>query len=118
MPPANIGLLKGTVDLLLLKALSWGPRHGYAISEWLDRVTGGTLLVEEGTLYPALHRLEAKDWVAADWGSSENNRRAKYYRLTPAGRRRLQSEADEWSRYSDAVARALGAASPDAGENS
>jgi PadR family transcriptional regulator PadR len=107
MAPANLGLLKGTVDLLLLKSLSWGPRHGYAISEWLDRVTGGALLVEEGTLYPALHRLEAKGWVAADWGTSENNRRAKYYRLTPVGRRRLQSEADEWSRYSDAVARAL-----------
>ena len=116
MSPNNLGLLKGTVDLLLLKGLSWGPRHGYAISEWLERVTGGTLLVEEGTLYPALHRLEAKGWVASDWGPSENNRRAKFYRLTASGRRRLNAETDEWSRYSDAVARALGAVSPDGGE--
>jgi transcriptional regulator len=113
MTAPGLTLLKGTVDLLLLKALSWGPRHGYAISEWLDRVTGGTLLVEEGTLYPALHRLEGKGWIASDWGSSENNRRAKYYRLTAEGRRRLRSESDEWSRYSDAVARALSASSPE-----
>ena len=113
MTAPGLTLLKGTVDLLLLKALSWGPRHGYAISEWLDRVTGGTLLVEEGTLYPALHRLEGKGWIASDWGASENNRRAKYYRLTAEGRRRLKSEAAEWSRYSEAVARALAAGSPD-----
>jgi transcriptional regulator len=113
MSPANVALLKGTVDLLLLKAVSWGPRHGYAISEWLESVTGGTLLVEEGTLYPALHRLESKGWVESEWGASENNRRAKFYRLTASGRRRLQSEAEEWSRYSDSVARALSAASPD-----
>jgi transcriptional regulator len=94
--------------------LSWGPRHGYAISEWLESVTGGTLLVEEGTLYPALHRLESKGWVAAEWGASENNRRAKFYRLTTSGRRRLQNEAEEWARYSDSVARALAAGSPDA----
>jgi transcriptional regulator len=114
MTEPNLTLIKGTVNLLLLKALSWGPRHGYAISEWLERVTGGTLLVEEGTLYPALHRLEGKGLVASAWGTSENNRRAKYYRLTPDGRRRLQNESAEWSRYSDAVARALSAASPDA----
>jgi transcriptional regulator len=114
MPSPSLTLLKGTVDLLLLKALSWGPRHGYAISEWLERVTDGTLLVEEGTLYPALHRLEGKGWIDSEWGTSENNRRAKYYRLTVKGRRHLGREAEEWSRYSDAVARALGAASPDA----
>jgi PadR family transcriptional regulator PadR len=114
MTAPNLTLLKGTVDLLLLKALTWGPRHGYAISEWLERVTGGTLLVEEGTLYPALHRLEGKGWITSDWGSSENNRRAKYYRLTAEGKRCLHSESAEWSRYSDAVARALSASSPDA----
>jgi transcriptional regulator len=114
MTAPNLTLIKGTVDLLLLKALSWGPLHGYAISEWLERVTGGTLLVEEGTLYPALHRLEGKGWITSEWGISENNRRAKYYRLTPEGRRRMQRESLEWSRYSDAVARALSAASPDA----
>jgi transcriptional regulator len=114
MTSPNLTLIKGTVDLLLLKALTWGPRHGYAISEWLERVTGGTLLVEEGTLYPALHRLEGKGWIASDWGTSENNRRAKYYRLTAQGKRHLRSESDEWSRYSAAVARALSAATPDA----
>jgi len=113
MTTHGLTLLKGTVDLLLLKALTWGPRHGYAVSEWLDRVTGGTLLVEEGTLYPALHRLEAKGWIASEWGVSERNRRAKYYRLTAEGRRRLVDESVEWSRYSEAVARALSAASPE-----
>jgi transcriptional regulator len=112
MTGGGLTLLKGTVDLLLLKALSWGPRHGYAVSEWLDRVTDGTLLVEEGTLYPALHRLEGKGWIASDWGTSENNRRAKYYRLTAEGRRRLGRESDEWSRYSAAVEQALAAERP------
>jgi transcriptional regulator len=114
MAEPSLTLIKGTVDLLLLKALSWGPRHGYAVSEWLDRITGGTLLVEEGTLYPALHRLEGKGWILSEWGISENNRRAKYYRLSAVGKRRLRSESEEWSRYSEAVARALSAASPDA----
>jgi transcriptional regulator len=114
MTSSGLSFLKGTVDLLLLKALSWGPRHGYAISEWLDEVTGGTLLVEEGTLYPALHRLEGKGWIVADWGTSENNRRAKYYRLTAEGRRRARTESEVWARYSEAVARALAADSPNA----
>src|SRR5829696_3299130 len=76
------GLLRGTLDVLILKALSWGPRHGYAVAEWIRTITDEELLVEEGPLYTALHRLEKKGWLAAEWGYSENNRRAKYYQLT------------------------------------
>jgi transcriptional regulator len=107
MGEASLSLLRGTLDLLILRALAGGARHGYAISEWLDDATDGTLLLEEGTLYPALHRLERKGWLESEWGVSENNRRAKYYRLTAVGRRRLGEEAASWSRYSDAVAKAL-----------
>ncbi|MGD2071666.1 MAG: PadR family transcriptional regulator [Gemmatimonadota bacterium] len=93
--------------MLILKALSMEPRHGYAVSEWIEAVTEGTLLVEEGTLYPALHRLEARGWIEAEWGLSENNRRAKFYRLTAAGRERLAGETSTWRRYTKAVAKAL-----------
>ena len=112
MTDANLALIKGTVDLLILKALTWEPRHGYAISEWIEAVTDGTLLLEEGTLYPALHRLESKGWIAAEWGLSENNRRAKYYRLTGTGRKRLEGESRVWSLYSRAVEKALETDSP------
>jgi PadR family transcriptional regulator, regulatory protein PadR len=104
---ANLNLIRGTVDLLILKALSGGEWHGYAVSEWLRDATDGTLLVEEGTLYPALHRLEAKGWVEAEWGLSENNRRAKYYRLTAAGRAQLEEERRTWDLYASAVEKAL-----------
>ena len=107
MTDANLSLLKGTVDLLILKALSFEAKHGYAVSEWIHAVTEGTLLLEEGTLYPALHRLEGKGWIESEWGLSENNRRAKYYRLTREGARRLEGESRAWSLYSRAVARAL-----------
>lgn len=113
MTDTSLNLLRGTVDLLILKALSFEPKHGYAVSEWVEAVTEGTLLVEEGTLYPALHRLENKGWVEADWGLSENNRRAKFYQLTREGRRHLERESGEWNRYSAAVARALATATPD-----
>jgi PadR family transcriptional regulator PadR len=103
----NLGLLRGTLDMLILNALSAGEKHGYAVSEWIEAVTDGSLLVEEGTLYPALHRLERRGLVAAEWGVSDNNRRAKYYALTKAGRRRLREEADSWRRYSEAVEKAL-----------
>ena len=103
----NLGLLRGTLDLLILNALSTGEKHGYAVSEWIEAVTDGSLLVEEGTLYPALHRLARRGLVAATWGVSENNRRAKYYALTAAGTRRLEEEAGTWRRYSDAVEKAL-----------
>jgi PadR family transcriptional regulator PadR len=103
------GLLHGTLDVLILKAVSWGPRHGYAIAEWARTVSDGDLLVEEGPLYTALHRLERKGWLTSEWGFSDNNRRAKYYQLSPAGRRQLRSEASSWERYARAVTKALAA---------
>jgi PadR family transcriptional regulator, regulatory protein PadR len=108
----NPNLVRGTLDLLILKSLTWEPRHGYAVSEWIETVTDGSLLMEEGTLYPALHRLHAKGLVEAEWGLSENNRRAKYYRLTRAGERHLSEEAATWTEYTNAVARALAMESP------
>lgn len=105
----NLSLLKGTVDLLILTALEGEARHGYAVAEWIGAVTDGTLLMEEGTLYPALHRLERKRLIEAEWGVSDNNRRAKFYRLTAAGRRRLEGDARDWARYAEAVQQALAA---------
>jgi transcriptional regulator len=107
MGEGSIGLLRGTLDLLILNALSTGEKHGYAVSEWIEAVTDGSLLVEEGTLYPALHRLEGRRLIAATWGVSENNRRAKYYALTAEGRRHLRAEAATWRRYSEAVDKTL-----------
>ena len=107
MTEKSLSLIRGTLDLLILKALSTGEKHGYAVSEWLEKVTDGRLLVEEGTLYPALHRLERRRLIMAEWGLSENNRRAKYYRLTSAGTQRLTQEATTWHSYSDAVGKAL-----------
>jgi transcriptional regulator, Acidobacterial, PadR-family len=106
------GLLRGTLDVLILKALSWGPRHGYAVAEWIKVVTDSELLVEEGPLYTALHRLERNGLLTADWGYSENNRRAKYYQLSREGRAELRAEVTSWERYARAVGKALGAASP------
>ena len=103
-------LFVGTLDILILKAVSWGPRHGYAIGRWIRETTADALTVQEGALYPALHRLEAKGLVAAEWGTSENNRRAKFYRLTQPGRRRLDQQRQSWQRYADAVSRLLQAA--------
>ncbi len=105
-------LLKGTLDLLVLKSLSWGPRHGYAVAEWVRAVTDGELLVEEGPLYTALHRLEKNGWLTAEWGYSENNRRAKYYQLSRAGRAELRAETTAWERYTRAVGKALAAPAP------
>ncbi len=107
MGDATLGLLRGTLDLLILKALSTGDKHGYAVSEWIDAATDGSLLVEEGTLYPALHRLERRGLVSADWGVSDNNRRAKYYALTRAGGRQLADQAATWRAYTHAVAKVL-----------
>lgn len=100
-------IVKGTLDLLVLKALSWGPAHGYAVARWIESATDDLLAVGEGTLYPALHRLEERGLVTARWGSSENNRRAKYYELTRQGRLRLQVEVVSWERYAAAVSAAL-----------
>jgi len=106
------GLLRGTLDVLILKALSWGPRHGYAVAEWVQVVTEGELLVEEGPLYTALHRLEENGLLTSEWGYSDNNRRAKYYELSRAGRQQLRAEVSSWERYARAVGKALAAASP------
>lgn len=105
------GLVRGTLDVLILKALSWGPRHGYAVAEWIRTVTDGELLVEEGPLYTALHRLERQGWLTAEWGYSENNRKAKYYQLSRGGRAQLRAEVSSWERYARAVSKALAAAS-------
>jgi transcriptional regulator len=103
----SLELVRGTLALLILNALSTGEKHGYAVSEWIETHSDGSLLVEEGTLYPALHRLERQGWIAASWGASENNRRAKFYELTAAGRRQLERETATWERLSEAVSRVL-----------
>jgi len=102
MSPAN-DLLQGTLDLLILRLLSHGPMHGWAISQRLELVSGRVLQVPQGSLYPALHRLEAQGWIAASWGISENNRRAKFYELTAAGRKSLVDERERWDRLSTAI---------------
>jgi PadR family transcriptional regulator PadR len=109
------GLLRGTLDLLILKALAWGPRHGYAIAEWVKGITGGDLLVEEGPLYTALHRLERNGWLTGEWGYSENNRKAKFYHLSRTGRQQLRAEVALWERYARAVGRAIAAVTPEVG---
>jgi PadR family transcriptional regulator, regulatory protein PadR len=96
-------LLQGTLDLLILKVLGAGPMHGYAISQRIQQVSSDILQVQQGSLYPALHRLERRKWVSAEWAASENNRRAKYYRLTAAGRRQLEEEVSNWERIALAV---------------
>jgi PadR family transcriptional regulator, regulatory protein PadR len=100
-------LLQGTLDVLILKTLARGAMHGYAIAERIQEVSDDVLRVEEGALYPALHRLELRGLLAAEWGASENNRRAKYYRLTPAGRKELAREMEYWNRMAGAIGRVL-----------
>jgi PadR family transcriptional regulator len=100
-------LLPGTLDLLILKAVSLGPLHGLGISRRIEQVTKGTFQVKPGSLFPALHRMEAQDWLSAEWGESETNRRAKYYRLTKSGRRQLETETQRWDRVAIAIAHAL-----------
>ena len=104
---AELDLLQGTLDLLVLKALSWGAAHGYSVADWIREHSGAAFLIEEGALYPALHRLERRGWVAAEWGISENNRKAKFYRLTPKGRAQLRTEVSLWERYVSAVGKVL-----------
>jgi PadR family transcriptional regulator PadR len=106
---APIDLLQGTLDVLVLKTLSWGPRHGYAVARGLQQLTDDVLQIEEGSLYPALHRMERRGWVESEWGLSENNRRAKYYKLTPDGRKQLRAETSTWSAFSLAVSKVLNA---------
>jgi PadR family transcriptional regulator, regulatory protein PadR len=103
MSHTTLSLLQGTVDLLILRALQGGPGHGYSVSRWVRERTDGVLSMEDAALYQALHRLERKGWIEAEWGVSENNRRAKYYALTGEGRRQLRSEVAVWRRYAEAV---------------
>jgi PadR family transcriptional regulator, regulatory protein PadR len=106
---AQADLLPGTLDLLILKAVSLGPKHGYGVLLRIEQISGHALTIEQGALYPALFRLEARGLLASEWGTSENNRRAKYYRLTPAGRRRLREAIGEWDRLTAAMTAVLGA---------
>jgi PadR family transcriptional regulator PadR len=107
MEKPSLDLLRGTLDLLILKTLTWGPMHGYAIVAAIRQSTDSALLVEEGALYPALYRMESKGWIEAEWGLSDNNRRAKYYRMTSEGRRHFQHEEKNWAAYAAAVAKLL-----------
>ena len=104
---AALDLLQGTLDLLVLKTLSWGPMHGYAVARHIRERSDSVFLVEEGALYPALHRLERRGWIESEWGLSENKRKAKFYQLTTHGRAQLRSEVATWERYTRAVAGVL-----------
>lgn len=107
MPGKKIDLLQGTLDLLVLKALALGPLHGLGVSSRIEQITNGAFVVKPGSLFPALHRMEEAGWLEASWGESENNRRAKYYRLTRAGRRQFEAETEDWRRISLAITNAL-----------
>ena len=111
MAPAqpDLDVIRGTLDLLVLKSLSWGPMHGLAVLRWIEQGSRRQLQIEEGALYPALHRMEQKGWLESDWGYTDQSRRARFYRLTAAGRRQLAAELSRWSRYTDAVGLVLSA---------
>jgi transcriptional regulator len=106
---SDVDLIQGTLNVLILKTLSWGPRNGYAIAQWVRETTQGDIELEEGALYPALHRMEHRGWLSAEWGLSENNRRAKFYRLTPLGRSALRARTASWERLVSAVGRVMSA---------
>src|SRR3954449_1096156 len=107
MPPSQNELLHGTLETLILKSVARGRSHGYAIARWLEDGTGDVLQIEDGSLYPALYRMEHRGWIAAEWGTSELGRKAKFYRITPAGRKRLAASTAEWARFSAAISRLL-----------
>jgi transcriptional regulator len=107
MPAERIDLPQGTLDLLILRTLALEPQHGWAISERIQQISSDALRIQQGSLYPALHRLERRGWIKARWGTSENNRRAKYYELTKSGRRQLEAEKDAWEKLTAAVAQVL-----------
>ena len=107
MAPREMNLLQGTLDVLVLRALAHAPRHGYGVAEWIRSTSDGTLAIEDGALYTSLHRMAKRGWVEAEWGVSENNRRAKYYSLTGRGRAELAEAPREWSRYAEAMAKVL-----------
>jgi PadR family transcriptional regulator, regulatory protein PadR len=108
----HIDLLQGTLGVLILKSLSWGPMHGYGIARWIEQITDDELLVEEGSLYPALHRLQARGLVSSEWAISDTNRRVKSYTITEQGRQQLRAEMSRWERFSSAISRALDARRP------
>ena len=107
--PPERELLRGTLDMLVLKTLSWAPMHGLAVLRWIEAATHERLDIEEGALYPCLHRMEQKGWLTAEWGYTDGGRKAKFYRLSAAGRRRLTNEVTRWSRYTETVALLLAA---------
>ena len=107
--PANSEMVQGTLDMLILRTLVTGPAHGHTIAHVIEHMSENVLEVEQGSLYPALHRLEHRGWVTSYWGTSENNRKAKFYKLTVAGRKRLREESSNWEAYAVAVAKVLGA---------
>jgi len=107
MADLHIDLPQGTLGLLILKTLALGPQHGWAISERVQQISSDVLQIQQGSLYPALHRLERRGWIKAHWGTSENNRRAKYYALTPRGRKQLEAETSAWDKLTAAVAQVL-----------
>ena len=108
MTPERLELPQGTLDLLILRTLALGSQHGWAVSERVQQMSSDVLRIQQGSLYPALHRLERKGWIKARWGASENNRRAKYYDLTKSGRQQLEAEKDAWQKLTAAVAQVLG----------
>src|ERR1700712_1186070 len=112
MDDLSTSLTRGTLDLLILKALTWGPSHGYTVAEWINQATDSTMLIGEGTLYPALHRLEKQGFVTAEWGLSENNRHAKFYKLSKTGRASLEKGSSSWHQFVEAASRALRTTSP------
>jgi PadR family transcriptional regulator PadR len=112
MATPDLDLVRGTLDLLILKTLSWGPMHGLAVLRWIEQTTEQQLQIEEGALYPALHRMEEKGWLDAEWGYTERNRKAKFYRLSPRGRKQLAAELARWSRYTAVVGLVIARAVP------
>src|ERR1700752_1326303 len=100
-------MLHGPLDALVLKTLTWGVRHGYGIAKWIEDETGNAVVVEEGSLYPALYRMEKRGWIESEWGTSELGRKAKFYRLTPKGRRQLAADTAQWARFATAVSKVL-----------
>ena len=111
MSRTGLDLLQGTLDIMVLKSLSWGPRHGYAVASWIRETSRDGLNIEEGAVYTALHRMEQRGWLEASWGLTENNRRAKFYQLTDAGRTELREARGRWSKYAQAVFQILEARS-------
>jgi PadR family transcriptional regulator PadR len=106
----RLEIMQGTLDLIILRTLRWGPMHGHGVAKFIQQTSGDTFKIEHGSLYPALQRLLQEGWIVAEWGTSTNNRKARFYRLTPAGRKQLSAEHSKWERFSEALARILASA--------